>query len=266
MNGFMRQRGDAWQLWVFLGEDPVTGKKRYVNKTVRCGKREAQRMLASMVTDAERGLTVRTAEHDAIFAAAIVRDLAEVPPEFSRECVAAFGITSVASSHRPSDVRTDASFEMRGGAFDGRNPLVTQSNDPDRRPARAEKRGLLARHAAEVDRHPEHVDGVVVEGREDCEGTNQRAGADVDTHVGIVGVQRSLFVPLGQLVANERKVEHQEVRDARRPVRATFFGQQQSEAIEELVGESNEALSHDRSGAQRRACSQWRAHPHGTRH
>ncbi len=60
MKGFMRQRGDAWELRVFPGADPVPGKKRYTTKSVRCGKREAQRMLASMVTDAERGLTVRT--------------------------------------------------------------------------------------------------------------------------------------------------------------------------------------------------------------
>jgi integrase len=60
MKGFMRRRGEAWELRVFLGADPVTGKKRYVSKTVRGGKREAQRTLAEMITDAERGLTVRT--------------------------------------------------------------------------------------------------------------------------------------------------------------------------------------------------------------
>lgn len=60
MKGFMRQRGESWELRVYLGRDPVTGKKRYTTKTVRAGKREAQRALAAMVTDAERGLAPRT--------------------------------------------------------------------------------------------------------------------------------------------------------------------------------------------------------------
>ncbi len=60
MKGFMRQRGASWELRVFLGRDPLTGKKRYATRTVRGGKREAQTALAEMVTEAERGLTVRT--------------------------------------------------------------------------------------------------------------------------------------------------------------------------------------------------------------
>ena len=42
MKGFMRQRGVSWELRVFLGHDPLTGKKRYATRTVRGGKREAQ--------------------------------------------------------------------------------------------------------------------------------------------------------------------------------------------------------------------------------
>jgi len=56
MKGFMRQRGSAWDLRVYLGKDPVSGKQRYVPKTVRGGNREAQRVLNAMVVDAERGL------------------------------------------------------------------------------------------------------------------------------------------------------------------------------------------------------------------
>lgn len=61
MKGFMRQRGEAWELRVFVGYDPVTGKQRYTNRTIRAGKREAQRVLAEMITEAERGLVSRTA-------------------------------------------------------------------------------------------------------------------------------------------------------------------------------------------------------------
>jgi integrase len=60
MKGFMRQRGDAWELRVYLGRDAVTGKQRYASRTVRGGKRIAQRALAELVTNAERGLLVRT--------------------------------------------------------------------------------------------------------------------------------------------------------------------------------------------------------------
>jgi hypothetical protein len=60
VKGFMRQRGSAWELRVFVGTDAVTGKKRYTTKTVRGGNREAQRALAQMVTHAELGLSART--------------------------------------------------------------------------------------------------------------------------------------------------------------------------------------------------------------
>ena len=60
MKGSMRQRGSAWELRVYLGADPVTGKQRYATKTVRAGKREAQRLLNEMKVEAERGLATRT--------------------------------------------------------------------------------------------------------------------------------------------------------------------------------------------------------------
>jgi integrase len=43
-----------------LGPDPVTGKQRYSPKTVRGGKRAAERGLAEMISEAERGRSVRT--------------------------------------------------------------------------------------------------------------------------------------------------------------------------------------------------------------
>jgi hypothetical protein len=53
MKGSMRQRGSAWELRVYLGADPVTGKQRYATKTVRAGKREANLQKAN---DAHRRL------------------------------------------------------------------------------------------------------------------------------------------------------------------------------------------------------------------
>jgi hypothetical protein len=38
---------------VYLGTDPVTGKHRYASRTTRGGKRDAQRALNEMVSEAE---------------------------------------------------------------------------------------------------------------------------------------------------------------------------------------------------------------------
>lgn len=56
----MRQRGDAWQLRVFSGRDPISGRKRWLTKTVRGGKRVAQRELAALVAEVDRGLVAGT--------------------------------------------------------------------------------------------------------------------------------------------------------------------------------------------------------------
>lgn len=60
MKGFIRRRGNGWELSVFLGNDVVTGKQRYAHRTVHGGKREAQRMLAEMISEADKGLVART--------------------------------------------------------------------------------------------------------------------------------------------------------------------------------------------------------------
>ncbi len=52
--------GSAWELRVYLGADPVNGKQRHPTKTVRAGKREAQRSLNEVIVEAERGLATRT--------------------------------------------------------------------------------------------------------------------------------------------------------------------------------------------------------------
>jgi integrase len=56
----MRQRGKSWELRVYLGRDAVSGKKRWATRTVRGGKREAQRALSAMVAEADGGTLART--------------------------------------------------------------------------------------------------------------------------------------------------------------------------------------------------------------
>jgi integrase len=60
VQGSMRRRGDAWELIVYAGRDAVTGKKRYTSRTVRGGKRDAQRALSEMVGAASRGTLAKT--------------------------------------------------------------------------------------------------------------------------------------------------------------------------------------------------------------
>ncbi|MCC6438587.1 MAG: tyrosine-type recombinase/integrase family protein, partial [Acidimicrobiales bacterium] len=79
MQGSMRQRGDSWQLRVFAGYDPVTGNKRWVSKTVRGGKREAQRALAAMVTEVDHGM----AGTDASFSFLLERWFEVASPDWS---------------------------------------------------------------------------------------------------------------------------------------------------------------------------------------
>lgn len=62
VKGFMQQRGSGWELRVFLGRDPDTGKRRYASKTVRGTKREAQSALAAMVAEVERGTAATSRE------------------------------------------------------------------------------------------------------------------------------------------------------------------------------------------------------------
>ncbi len=55
MRGHIRKRGDAWELRVYVGVDAVTGKKRYATKSIRGGKRDAERALVELTADAQRG-------------------------------------------------------------------------------------------------------------------------------------------------------------------------------------------------------------------
>lgn len=68
MRGFIRRRGQSWELRVYLGRDPVSGRERYATRSMRGSRRDAERLLREMVAAAEagvrapcRGLTARPA-------------------------------------------------------------------------------------------------------------------------------------------------------------------------------------------------------------
>jgi integrase len=55
MRGHLRQRGDAWELRAYAGVDPVTKRQKYVTRTFRGGKRQADEALARLVTEVSGG-------------------------------------------------------------------------------------------------------------------------------------------------------------------------------------------------------------------
>jgi integrase len=61
MKGSITQRGKhSWEVRVDLGADPETHKRRRRTETIKGPKREAQRRLAELLVDSNRGtLTVR---------------------------------------------------------------------------------------------------------------------------------------------------------------------------------------------------------------
>ena len=61
MTGSMRPRGEGtWQLRVYVGRDPQTGRKRYTERTFHGGQRQASRALSALAIEVER-LTPRSA-------------------------------------------------------------------------------------------------------------------------------------------------------------------------------------------------------------
>jgi integrase len=51
MKGHVRRRGNSWELRAYVGVDPTTGRAKYLTRTFRGGKREADEALARFVTE-----------------------------------------------------------------------------------------------------------------------------------------------------------------------------------------------------------------------
>ncbi len=50
MKGHLRRRGNAWELRAYVGIDPITNRQKYLTRTFRGGKREADEVLARFTT------------------------------------------------------------------------------------------------------------------------------------------------------------------------------------------------------------------------
>jgi integrase len=55
MRGHLRKRGNAWELRAYAGIDPLTNRQKYLTRTFRGGKREAEEALARFVTEVSGG-------------------------------------------------------------------------------------------------------------------------------------------------------------------------------------------------------------------
>jgi integrase len=55
VRGHITKRGEVWRVHVYLGRDEETGKHRYLTRTVRGSKREAETVCAQLVAEAARG-------------------------------------------------------------------------------------------------------------------------------------------------------------------------------------------------------------------
>lgn len=52
--GQIEQRGDSWRVKVYAGDDPVTGKRVYLNETVQGTYRQADRRRMALVAEVDR--------------------------------------------------------------------------------------------------------------------------------------------------------------------------------------------------------------------
>jgi integrase len=55
MRGHLRKRGDSWELRAYAGVDPVTDRQKYVTRTFRGAKRDAEEALARLVIEVAGG-------------------------------------------------------------------------------------------------------------------------------------------------------------------------------------------------------------------
>src|SRR5579862_6993866 len=88
MRGHIRKRGNAWELRAYAGVDPVSNRQKYVTRTFRGGKREAEEALARFVTEVSGG---GHAAQDATVSDLIEQWLDLAKPELSPTTIRGYG-------------------------------------------------------------------------------------------------------------------------------------------------------------------------------
>lgn len=80
MIGHIRQRGNSWELRAYAGTDPVSGKKKYITRTVQGTRKEAETALARLLVEVTGGAH---AAADATVADLVLRWFELAKPELS---------------------------------------------------------------------------------------------------------------------------------------------------------------------------------------
>ena len=60
MKGHIQKRGTSWRVVIDTGKDPATGKRRQHFETIKGNKSAAQRRLAELLLEIEKGGYVKT--------------------------------------------------------------------------------------------------------------------------------------------------------------------------------------------------------------
>jgi hypothetical protein len=82
--GHIRQRGSSWEVRVYSGIDSVTGRKKYVTRTVRESRKVAEQVLARLIVEVTGGAH---AAPDATVADLVLRWFDLAKPELSPSTV-----------------------------------------------------------------------------------------------------------------------------------------------------------------------------------
>lgn len=166
MKGHIRQRSKgSWTIWVDLGRDPGTGKRKQQTFTIRGSKRDAERELRTVLTRIESGAHVKPTKLTVgEYLQSWLRDYV-----FSNTAPStAHGYSDIVTSHlipelgrfpltalRPSHIQAYYSRMLEGGRRDGKGGLSAQTVKHHHRVLyeaikHAVKHGLLIRNATEA--------------------------------------------------------------------------------------------------------------------
>jgi len=166
MKGHVRQRSKgSWTIWVDLGRDPETGKRKQQTLTVRGAKREAERELRELLHSLEVGNYIKPSRttlgqwleqwcQSYVAMHCSVRTAESYQSEVRRHLIPALGAIPLSQLH-PQHLQNYYSQALTNGRADGRGGLSRRTVQYHHRIlsealSHAVKMGLLGRNVAEA--------------------------------------------------------------------------------------------------------------------
>jgi len=166
MKGHVKQRSKgSWTLWVDLGRDPETGKRKQQTSTVRGSKKDAERELRTLLTRIEGGAYVKPARLtvgeylEQWLRGYVATNTAPTTADGYSDIVKAHLIPSLGSiplvALHPSHIQAYYSHMLESGRRDGKGGLSAQTVKHHHRVLyealkHAVKHGVLIRNVAEA--------------------------------------------------------------------------------------------------------------------